>query len=426
MVVNWPRWLFAAGAAAEGGQGDERALVLNDAALQVNPSHKFKFILRGRGQKPATVFLSTESANSSASGAKPIVLWRNATIRVRGKDRAAGPAQPLKSILTESTIARLDFGKGPEGVAMNAEDFATIGSTSFGVKLPEGAFGAELQVEAELAPGVSGDIVLRCVVSDTEDVAKGRPMVALLGDSRSAGYQKWKTGVLEFAKVLPMNSQGEPAPSDKDPIPAPFDNTYNQPERDHFHTKAKYYRTDRFLVEHVLDDATRRRLDQAWDDLLSSFEYYNVFLAFTADKYHLDSLRNKSIADLTAAEIDALPAEPQKYVRTFRASYDAVQKAEIAARPGHVEDCLRFAAKAWRRPLTETEKDRLRSFYVKATESGKLDHGRAIESLLARVLISPAFLYRLEQPAQESNLKPLSNWELASRSELFPLVVNSG
>ena len=56
-----------------------------------------------------------------------------------------------------------------------------------------------------------------------------------------------------------MNSQGEAAPSDKDPIPEPFSNVYNQPERDHFHTKAKYYRTDSFLVEHILDDATRTK-----------------------------------------------------------------------------------------------------------------------------------------------------------------------
>jgi hypothetical protein len=65
------------------------------------------------------------------------------------------------------------------------------------------------------------------------------------------------------------------------------------------------------------------------------------------------------------------------------------------------------------------EKDRLRSFYVKATETGKLDHGKAIEALLARILISPAFLYRLEAPARESSVKPLSDWELASRLSYF-------
>jgi mono/diheme cytochrome c family protein len=419
VLVNWPRWLFAAGAAAEGGQGDERALVLNEAALQANLTHNFKFVLRGRGQKPSTVYLSTESATGTSSPEEQVVLWRNATIRVRGKDRAAGTTQPLRAVLNEETIKRLDFGSGPIGVTMKPEDFSTNGSTSFEVELPEGAFGAELQVEAELAPGGSGDTVLRCIISDTEEVSKGRPIVALLGDPHSAGYEKWKSGVLEFARVLPMNSQGEPAPSDKDPIPAPFDNTYNQPERDHFHTKAKYYRTDRFLVEHVLDDATRLRLDQAWDDLLASFEYHNVLLRFTAEKYHLDNLKNKSIAELDEAQIKALPSEPRKYVTAFRAEYEAVQKAESSARPGHVEDCLRFAAKAWRRPLTAVEKERLRSFYVKATESGKLDHGKAIESLLARILISPAFLYRLEQPAQESSVKPLSNWELASRLSYF-------
>ena len=92
----------------------------------------------------------------------------------------------------------------------------------------------------------------------------------------------------------------------------PFNNVYNQPERDHFHTKAKYYRTDSFLVEHILDDATRTKLDQAWNDLLASFEYYDVFLRFTSDKFKLNL--KKSIAELEDADIEALPAEPRKHV----------------------------------------------------------------------------------------------------------------
>ena len=159
------------------------------------------------------------------------------------------------------------------------------------------------------------------------------------------------------------------------------------------------------------------KLDQAWNDLLASFEYYDVFLRFTSDKFKLNL--KKSIAQLTDADIEALPAEPQKYIKKFRADYLAVQKAQLQARPGHVEDALRFASKAWRRPLTDAEKDSLRSFYVKATEAGKLDHGKAIEALLTRVLVSPAFLYRLEQPAKESVTKPLSDWELASRLSYF-------
>ena len=96
-----------------------------------------------------------------------------------------------------------------------------------------------------------------------------------------------------------------------------------------------------------------------------------------------------------------------------------MQKAQLAARPGHVEDVLKFASKAWRRPLSETEKDRLRAFYTKSTETDKLDHGKAIEAMIARVLVSPAFLYRLEQPAKDSGMKPLSDWEIASRLSYF-------
>ena len=125
-----------------------------------------------------------------------------------------------------------------------------------------------------------------------------------------------------------------------------------------------------------------------------------MFLRFTADKFSLDP--EEEHRELTEADIEALPRSRKSTLEHSAPDYDAVQKASAGA-TGSRRRRLRFAAKAWRRPLTETEKDRLRSFYVKATESGKLDHGRAIEALLARVLISPAFLYRLEQPAQESD-----------------------
>ena len=69
--------------------------------------------------------------------------------------------------------------------------------------------------------------------------------------------------------------------------------------------------------------------------------------------------------------------------------------AQAAARPGHVEDCLKFATRAWRRPLTEKERQSLRGFYDQAMTSEK-DHRKAIRAVLARILVSPAFLYRVE------------------------------
>jgi Protein of unknown function (DUF1592)/Protein of unknown function (DUF1588)/Protein of unknown function (DUF1595)/Protein of unknown function (DUF1585) len=128
-----------------------------------------------------------------------------------------------------------------------------------------------------------------------------------------------------------------------------------------------------------------------------------------------------------------LPAEMRKYVRPLRAHYDAVLAARKAARPGHVADCLEFAARAWRRPLADKEKQSLRSFYEKTLVADP-DHRKAIRALLARILIAPQFLYRVEQVAgashtnsmqavrlqpAASDVRPLTNWEVAGRLSYF-------
>jgi hypothetical protein len=90
---------------------------------------------------------------------------------------------------------------------------------------------------------------------------------------------------------------------------------------------------------------------------------------------------------------------------------------QAAARGHHVEDCIRFASQAWRRPVTEGEKLSLRSFY-NSTVRSELDHRKAVRALLARILVAPAFLYRVE-PAQLSGVRPLSGWEMAGRLSYF-------
>ena len=46
----------------------------------------------------------------------------------------------------------------------------------------------------------------------------------------------------------------------------------------------------------------------------------------------------------------------------------------------------------------------------------KLDHPKRFESLLTRILVAPAFLYRLEQPAKVSGTQgrcPTGRWQAA-------------
>ena len=97
-----------------------------------------------------------------------------------------------------------------------------------------------------------------------------------------------------------------------------------------------------------------------------------------------------------------------------------------------MDDCLEFASRAWRRPLTDKEKLGLRAFYEKSLADDP-DHTRAIKTLIARILVAPEFLYKLETggAATASLVKPVSataggasvsalnNWEIASRLSFF-------
>jgi hypothetical protein len=86
---------------------------------------------------------------------------------------------------------------------------------------------------------------------------------ALIGDPASAGYKAFRAHMAEYASLLPPNSHGEANPADKDPVPAPFDNTYNSPEHDAFVLKVKYQRSDKFFTDNMVDGADRDRLNQA-------------------------------------------------------------------------------------------------------------------------------------------------------------------
>lgn len=442
-MVTWPSWLFARGDVAAGGAGDERTLVFDDNSLRVEARRPFRFILGGRGPAlpsggTSRVYLNAVLANPDRP-VTPVVVWRKATIAFRsegeppldtqtGAQAGGQPAQrrtgfesvpklPLKDAVTVESLQKLNFGTSLDGSRLAPGDFSSQGSISFDVRVPEGATAYELRVEAEL--GTDHDQILRITLSDRADGGtRGIPVWGLVGDPASAAYTKWKAGVMQYARLLPPNSHGEPNPADKDPVPLPFDSTFNVPEHDEFLSRVKYVRDDRFLVRNVLDPATRTRLDAAWNDLYSSFDYQDEYLRLLATKLRLD-LKGRKIADLNLAAIDHLPEEARRYIRPLRADWEFAMAAQSAAQPGHLEDCLRFASRAWRRPLSVSEQQSLRSFYAAVLRSEK-DHRKSIRAVLTRILVSPAFLYRAE-PAQVRNatVRPLTSWEMASRLSFF-------
>ncbi len=435
-LTTWPSWFFARGDLAAGGAGDESPLVFDDTSLGAEAIHHYRYALgprpaRGRGPAapgPSTVHLTFTSVNPSP-GVRPVIIWRNARVITRAAPagRGAAPAgrgamppvlatQPLREVLSPEAAAALKFGTGPDGSALGPDDFATSGPVSFTLAAFPDASPRELQVDAEL--GRDRNAVVRLMISDrAEGSSRDATQRVIIGDPKSAGYRTFRAGMAQYVAMLPPNSHGEANPADKDPVPAPFDNTYNSPEHDAFVLKVKYQRSDDFFTANLVDGPDRARLNQAWNDLFGSWPYHDAYLGMLADHFSV-TLQSPRIADMTPARIAALPPAMRRYVAPLRAHYDRVMAAMKAAEPGQLNDALAFAGRAWRRPLTVAERADLRAFYQKARTTLGLSHDAALRALLTRVLVSPAFIYRVETVSTRND-KPLTSWELASRLSFF-------
>jgi hypothetical protein len=449
-LTTWPSWFFARGDLAAGGAGDESPLAFDDETLKVDPTRRFIYPLgvrggRGRGGPstpgPQTVHLLFTDVAPGASAA-PVIIWRNPRIVTRaasagrgapgtpdgvtpppatgpGRGGRGGPVlstQPLRSVLAPEIAATLAFGTSPDGTAIGPDDFTTTGSATFTIDVPPGGNILEFQADAEL--GKDRNAVIRVMLSERpEGTSRDAFQRVVFGDPQSAGYKAFRANMAEYASLLPPNSHGEANPADKDPVPKPFDNTYNSPEHDAFVLKVKYQRSDKFFTDNMVDGADRARLNHAWNDLFGSWPYHDAYLGMLADHYGL-KLESRRIADLDAVVIAKLPAAARPHLTSLRAHYDEVARAQALAEPGHIADTLTFASRAWRRPLTATEKAGLRAFYQKARTVHKLDHDDAIRTVIARILVSPAFLYRVETIGRGPE-KSLSGWEMASRMSFF-------
>ncbi|MFP6613690.1 MAG: DUF1592 domain-containing protein, partial [Pirellulales bacterium] len=102
------------------------------------------------------------------------------------------------------------------------------------------------------------------------------------------------------------------------------------------------------------------------------------------------------------------------YVKPANDRADAFRRRLVTTEPVHVNAVVEFADRAWRRPLTDSEKQGLRRLYRQLRDS-EIPHEEAIRLTIARVLTSPAFLYRKEQPAPGEEAAPVSGLELANR-----------
>jgi uncharacterized protein YndB with AHSA1/START domain len=285
------------------------------------------------------------------------------------------------------------FGRLPDGSPIDPDSMCLHAPQILAIRLPAKLVaGAEFvsQVALHAESGWRGSVQVR--VMDAEpDHRLGVSMSApiLIGESpevRSAV----ETAMAEFRNLFP------PALCYARIVPV-----------DEVVTLTLFYREDEHLQRLMLDDQQSATLNRLWDEL-----YYvsQEPLALTVAFEQIAEFATQDRPDLVKA------FAPLKKPINDRA--DLFRERLVASEPEHMRGVLDFAQRAWRRSLTEAERDGLRSFYQKLRDA-EIQHEEAIRLTLARVLASPAFLYKLEQPAAGSEPAPVSNDELAARLSYF-------
>ena len=142
------------------------------------------------------------------------------------------------------------------------------------------------------------------------------------------------------------------------------------------------------------------------------------YLRFILKKYEIEA--PGSTIDSIDSYWIAQQEYPQKgYLENLYEDYHDKREKLESARSGHISDVVAFAENAWRKPLSNAQQQRLREFYVYLIRDKEQDHQGAIRSLIARVLVAPDFLYKVESPDKQAPIVALSDFALANRLSYF-------
>jgi hypothetical protein len=282
------------------------------------------------------------------------------------------------------------FGKHPAGKQAEEASLVVAANAVIKVRLPAALFRNRVFVAEGKLDGPADD---RAVYFQALTAPSGRwdgtsPVVA---SPKGAGYKQLLQGYADFRRCFPSFICF--------PYVVPTDETV---------CLKMYHREDEPLARLFLDDAQERRIDRLWDEHRSisqqpvaEYKYLPLFIGF-----------------VTQDQPKELLAYFEGQRETFRKRAEDFERDAKAAIPKQMEALLDFAARAYRRPLHEKEKTDLRGLYRTLRTKG-VAHDEAFRGVLARVLVAPAFLLRIERAPPGKKPGPVNDWELATRLSYF-------
>jgi hypothetical protein len=215
-----------------------------------------------------------------------------------------------------------------------------------------------------------------------------------------------------------------------------------------FHSMMGYYRDDQPLYDMILDEADQIEIDRLWNELdFISKAPKRQFIGFlwferTDSRYmtdeafdfaraeHEDATEESKIkqlaqvylakAERNGAKTTSLEAV-EDYFERINHRIRWLETVEQESEASHLADLLLLAGNAYRRPLSQTEKDHLLEFYHSLRTNSDFSHEDAMRDAVTSVLVSPHFFYRIvaSTPSPKEEVTPLSDLDLASRLSYF-------
>ncbi|MBM3813694.1 MAG: DUF1592 domain-containing protein [Acidimicrobiia bacterium] len=208
-----------------------------------------------------------------------------------------------------------------------------------------------------------------------------------------------------------------------------------------FHNVMGYYRDDLPLRELILDEPGKQHLERLWQE----FEVIGDYTTRTYIQYYFNQsgevtgrgresgterpsaaevsaeavimgLKEQYLAKAADAKDPVVKQAIEEHFNQVNATMRWVERARREAEPRQLDALLRFAARAYRRPLTSGEREGIGGYYRKLRGEMGMNHEEAMRDSIASVLVSPHFLYRV-RPAAET--APLPGHEVANRLSYF-------
>ena len=284
------------------------------------------------------------------------------------------------------------FGKHPDGRAIESSSLCVQAPDTTEIRLPADLVaGAEFVTTGLLHPETAKDGAVRLQVL-AGPASEAQPSLAtpILVTAESATSQRIEANLDEFRSLFPAAlCYTQIVPVDEDV------------------TLTLYYREDNQLSRLMLSREQAAELDQMWDELsYVSQEPLELITAIT-QLYQFATQDRPDMLPLIGAQQQ--PVQDRA---------DAFRQRLLSSEPQQLDAVVQFAHQAYRRPLTDLEQTQLRGLYQKLREE-EIGHDDALRLTMARVLVSPAFLYHLEKPTPGTQASPVSEIELASRLSYF-------